>query len=269
MPRTPCWHVDAFADRPFTGNPAVVCFLEQERDAGWMQALAAEMNLSETAFVRRRDEAFELRWFTPAIEVDLCGHATLAAAHVLWTEGIVPGSAPIRFQTRSGELVCRRNGTLIELDFPSLPVEEIDPPEGLLAALGVDATFVGRSKFDHFVVVESERAVRQLQPDFAALRDLPVRGVIVTSLSSDPRFDVVSRFFAPGSGVDEDPVTGSAHCSLAPFWNERLQRSELIGFQASRRGGVVRTRVAGERTILAGEAVTVLKGELVGDGGSL
>jgi PhzF family phenazine biosynthesis protein len=260
----PIYHVDAFATKPFEGNPAAVCLLSELRPAEWMQSLAAEMNLSETAFVRPIDEGFELRWFTPAIEVDLCGHATLASAHVLWSEDAAPHSEPIRFHTRSGVLTCTQAGNLIELDFPATPAAPSDPPAGLLEAMGVRPSFVGRSKFDKFLVVESEEGVRSLNPDFGALRRVQgMRGVIVTSASSDPRFDFVSRYFAPGAGVDEDPVTGSAHCCLGPFWGERLGKTELTGFQASRRGGIVRMRLAGDRVILGGTAVTILRGELV------
>lgn len=261
--------VDAFTDRPFAGNPAAVCFLNEERDASWMQAVAAEMNLSETAFVRplegnwKSGTGFELRWFTPKIEVDLCGHATLASAHALWTEGVVGSGRAIQFHTRSGVLVCQQKGDLIELDFPATPAQPAEAPGGLIEALGVRPTFVGKSKFDKFVLVESEQAVRLLKPDFARLRELSMRGVMVTSISSDPRFDFVSRYFAPGAGIDEDPVTGSAHCCLGPFWSQRLGKTELTAFQASARGGVVRVRIQGDRVILGGQAVTVLKGELV------
>ena len=255
--------VDAFTDRPFAGNPAAVCLLEEARDAQWMQAVAAEMNLSETAFVRVLDDGFELRWFTPAIEVELCGHATLASAHVLWTEGIVDKRLPIRFHTKSGLLTCTQDSDLIELDFPATPTQESEPLAGLLDALGVQPTFVGRSKFDKFLVVESEKAVRSLKPNFAALRQISMRGVMVTSTSDDPRYDFVSRFFAPSAGVNEDPVTGSAHCCLGPYWSEQLGKAEMTAFQASARGGVVRVRVAGDRVLLGGQAVTVMKGELV------
>jgi PhzF family phenazine biosynthesis protein len=258
-----CIQVDAFSDRPFAGNPAAVCLLEEERDAGWMQSVAAEMNLSETAFVRGLDDGFELRWFTPAIEVDLCGHATLAAAHVLWTEGMVGQEQPIRFHTRSGVLTCNLKNGLIELDFPATPVEEVDPPAGLLEALGVGSSFVGKTKFDCFVVVEDEQVVRTLDPDFARLRRVETRGVVVTSRSDDPRFDFVSRFFAPAAGVDEDPVTGSTHCCLGPYWSEQFGKTEMTAFQASVRGGVLRVRVHGGRVILGGQAVTVMSGELV------
>ena len=255
--------VDAFADRPFSGNPAAVCLLDEPRDADWMQAVAAEMNLSETAFVRAVDDGFELRWFTPGVEVDLCGHATLAAAHVLWSEEVADSSQPIRFQSKSGVLICARRGDWIELDFPATPVRQAPPPQELLDALGVQCTFSAESKFDRFVVVASEQAVRQAEPDFTRLRRLSTRGVIVTSTCDDPRFDFVSRFFAPAVGVDEDPVTGSAHCALAPYWSERLGKTSMTGFQASKRGGVVRVRVEGDRVILGGQAITMLSGMML------
>lgn len=254
--------IDAFAERAFTGNPAAVCLLEQDADAEWMQAVAAEMNLSETAFVRPVEDGFDLRWFTPAIEVDLCGHATLATAHALWSEGIVADDQPIRFQTRSGTLTCTRDGALIELDFPATPPREAGPPAALFDILGVEPTYVGQSKFDKLVLVESEQVVRGLSPDFARLRELPVRGVIVTSRSDDPKFDFLSRFFAPAAGVDEDPVTGSAHCCLGPFWGERLGKTEMTAFQASRRGGILRVRLRDDRVLLGGTAATVFTGRL-------
>jgi PhzF family phenazine biosynthesis protein len=263
VPAIRCLQIDAFTDRPFAGNPAAVCLLDEERNPDWMQAVAAEMNLSETAFVRPLDDGFELRWFTPAIEVELCGHATLASAHALWTEGIVREAEPIRFHTKSGVLTCSRDGGLIELDFPATPVQQAEAPAGLLDALGVSPSFVGRSKFDKFIVVDSEQVVRAVKPDFAQLRRLPVRGVIVTSLSESPRFDFVSRYFAPGAGIDEDPVTGSAHCCLGPFWSERLDKTEMLAYQASARGGIVRVCVRVDRVLLGGQAVTVLRGELV------
>lgn len=262
MVTVPCLQVDAFADQPFTGNPAAVCLLEREADARWMQAVASEMNLSETAFVHPRDDGFGLRWFTPATEVDLCGHATLATAHALWSEGVVPDGAAILFHTKSGELGCERRGEAIELDFPATPVESEGEADGLLDALGVDAEFTGRSRFDALVVVDSAQHVRAIEPDFANLARVPVRGVIVTGPSDDARFDFVSRFFAPALDIDEDPVTGSAHCCLAPYWGERLGKTEMTAFQASRRGGVVSLRVDGDRVRLGGTAVTVLRGEL-------
>jgi PhzF family phenazine biosynthesis protein len=260
----PIYHVDAFATKPFEGNPTAVCLLEEEEAAAWMQLLAAEMNLSETAFVRPAADGFELRWFTPTVEVELCGHATLASAHVLWTSGAVRNNEPIRFHTKSGVLTCDQCGNLIELDFPATPAVEAQPPAGLLDALGIRPLFIGRSPFDKFVVVESEEVVRSLRPDFHRLRTISgMRGVIVTSTSRDPQFDFISRYFAPGAGIDEDPVTGSAHCCLAPYWCQRLGKNELTGYQASSRGGVVRVRVAGNRIILGGSAVTVCRGEVI------
>jgi PhzF family phenazine biosynthesis protein len=262
MTEITCLQIDAFTDRPFSGNPAAVCLLDTERDAEWMQSVAAEMNLSETAFVRPMQEGFELRWFTPKIEVDLCGHATLASAHALWSEGIVEDTLEIPFQTKSGLLTCRRRDSMIELDFPATPALPAPSDKALSAALGLQPTFVGQSRFDALVVVDSEATVRSLRPDFAALAVLPFRGVIVTSESDDARFDFVSRFFAPSAGVAEDPVTGSAHCCLGPYWGERLGKTKLTGFQASSRGGVVELKLAGERVLLGGQAVTVFRGVL-------
>lgn len=260
----PIWQVDAFTDRPFSGNPAAVCLLDHERDATWMQSVAAEMNLSETAFVRRLADGYELRWFTPAVEVDLCGHATLASAHALWYAGVASPDEPIRFHTRSGVLTASRDADLIHLDFPATPAVECQPPAALLDALAVNQpVFIGKTPFDKFLVVSSADVVRSLRPDFPRLASERNRGVIVTASSDDPRFDFISRYFAPAAGIDEDPVTGSAHCCLGPYWSQRLGKTELVGFQASERGGIVHVRVAGDRVILGGQAVLVLKGELV------
>lgn len=254
--------VDAFTDTPFRGNPAAVCVLPDERDAAWMQAVAAEMNLSETAFLLKRADGFGLRWFTPAVEVDLCGHATLASAHVLWEDRHLAREAQARFHTKSGLLTADRRGEWIELDFPVKPATPATPPPGLAEALGAAPKYVGRNQFDYLVEVDSEDTVRALAPDHAALAKLPVRGVIVTSRASTHGFDFVSRFFAPGSGIAEDPVTGSSHCALGPFWGARLGKTQMLAYQASARGGVVRVRLAGERVALGGQAVTVLRGEL-------
>lgn len=254
--------VDAFTDRPFAGNPAAVCVLPAPRAAPWMQAVAREMNLSETAFLVPRDDGYDLRWFTPAVEVDLCGHATLASAHVLWEDGHLAPGAQARFWTRSGLLTADQRGAWIELDFPATPPEPTEAPPDLLGALGVPARHVARSRFDYLVEVENEAVVRGLTPDCAVLRAVPTRGVIVTSAATTPGYDFVSRFFAPASGIDEDPVTGSAHCSLGPYWSARLGKAELVGYQASARGGVVRVRVAGDRVLLGGQAVTVLRATL-------
>ena len=259
----PLFTVDAFAEAPFTGNPAGVCLLDAARDAAWMQSVAREMNLSETAFIVPRADGFDLRWFTPAVEVDLCGHATLASAHVLWETGRLSAGTPARFHTRSGWLTCVRKLDGVEMDFPAKPEHAADPPPGLLEALGVKASYVGKNQFDYLVEVAGEDVVRRLAPDLARLAALPVRGMIVTSRPAESDCDFVSRFFAPRAGVPEDPVTGSAHCCLAPYWGRKLGKTEMVGRQLSARGGVVRVRVAGERVFLGGNAVTVTRGELV------
>jgi PhzF family phenazine biosynthesis protein len=256
--------IDAFASEPFRGNPAAVCLLDRERDAQWMQDVAAEMNLSETAYLLPRgDGSFDLRWFTPVVEVALCGHATLASAHALWEEQMLSPDVTARFHTKSGLLTAERKGDRIELDFPATLEERSEPAAGLLESLGIaEAVYVGRNKFDYLVEVASEKMVHALDPDHAQLRRIPVRGVIVTSRATTTDADFVSRFFAPGSGVDEDPVTGSAHCCLTPYWSARLGKGSMIAYQASRRGGYVYVRLAGDRVKLAGHAVTVFHGEL-------
>jgi PhzF family phenazine biosynthesis protein len=254
--------VDAFTDRPFAGNPAAVCILRDAPYDEWMQNVAREMNLSETAFLQPREDGFDLRWFTPAAEVDLCGHATLASAHVLWETRVLDAATPARFHTRSGLLVARRNGDEIELDFPATRPEAVTPPDGLIEALGAVPVAVAKSRFDYLAELESQEIVRKLQPDLKALSKLPVRGVMVTARGNG-EYDFVSRFFAPAYGIDEDPVTGSAHCCLGPYWQERLQRDEFLAYQASARGGEIRVKVAGDRVLLSGKAVTVLRGEFV------
>jgi PhzF family phenazine biosynthesis protein len=256
--------VDAFTDVPFAGNPAAVCVVEQPRPEEWLRNVAREMNLSETAFLIPRNGEFDLRWLTPAVEVDLCGHATLASAHVLWQDGHLPAGKQARFHTRSGLLTADRRGEWIELDFPVKIAAAADPPAELLPALGVSAPVgVFRNIFDYMVEVETEEQVRALTPDHSLLRKIPVRGVIVTARSSTREFDFVSRFFAPGSGIDEDPVTGSAHTALAPYWSAKLGKKEMTGYQASARGGVVRVRMQGNRVILGGQAVTILEATLL------
>jgi PhzF family phenazine biosynthesis protein len=255
--------VDAFTDRPFAGNPAAVCILPAAREPAWMQLVAREMNLAETAFLVRRPEGFDLRWFTPGLEVDLCGHATLASAHTLWEEGHLPAGETARFHTRSGLLTASRAGELIWLDFPATPAKPVEAPSELVAGLGAPMRWVGQTPFDYLVELESDEAVRALNPDLARLARIVARGVIVTARSDVEGQDFVSRFFAPAAGVPEDPVTGSAHCALAPFWGERLKRTELVGYQASSRGGLVRTRLRGDRVLLGGQAVTVARGEML------
>jgi PhzF family phenazine biosynthesis protein len=255
--------VDAFTNRPFAGNPAAVCILSAAAEPQWMQNVAREMNLAETAFLVRRQDGYDLRWFTPAVEVDLCGHATLASAHVLWEDGHLPERTQARFYTKSGLLTADRRDAWIELDFPATPASPAPPPQGLLAALGVEPRFIGRSRFDYLVEVEDESTVKKLEPDLTALSRVAARGVIVTSkANAGAAYDFVSRFFAPQSGVPEDPVTGSAHCALAPYWCEKIGKTSLTGYQASARGGTVRVRLDGQRVRLGGQAVTVLRGEL-------
>ena len=262
----PIFQVDAFTDRPFAGNPAGVCLLQaaspRAADEAWMQAVAREMNLPETAFLVPARDGFGLRWFTPAVEVDLCGHATLASAWVLFEQGLLAAGRTARFHTRSGLLSARLRDGWIELDFPAEPASSAEAPKVLLEALTVKPLFVGRNRFDYLVEVDSEPIVRGLAPDLRRLAALRERGVMVTSRSDSPQYDFVSRFFAPGAGIDEDPVTGSAHCCLGPFWGARLGKKELTGYQASARGGVVRVTLAGERVLLCGQAVTVIRGEL-------
>jgi PhzF family phenazine biosynthesis protein len=258
--------VDAFTAVPFRGNPAAVLILDEARGDAWLQDVAREMNLSETAFLRREGDAWRLRWFTPTVEVDLCGHATLASAHVLWESARLEEREEARFETRSGRLTARRAGAWIEMDFPAEAPIAAEPPAGLVEALGVTPLHIARNRMDYLVEVGTEAEVRAAAPSIGALRSVETRGVILTAPSAGPDCDFVSRFFAPAVGVDEDPVTGSAHCALAPFWAERTGRSELVGYQASARGGHVRVRVNGTRVILAGQAVTVLRGELIETG---
>ncbi|WP_422927354.1 PhzF family phenazine biosynthesis protein [Singulisphaera sp. PoT] len=258
--------VDAFTDRPFAGNPAAVCVLPEPGDDRWMQDVAREMNLSETSFLHREGDAFRLRWFTPVVEVDLCGHATLAAAHVLWQDGHLDEGSTARFQTRSGLLTASFNDGWITLDFPSKPIVPTATSFTKdVAALAVNAPveFAGLNEFDGLVEVESEDVVRALRPDIARIAAIPVRGLIVTGRSKTSEFDFVSRFFAPRLGVDEDPVCGSAHCCLGPYWAEKLGKTHLKAYQASPRGGSLRIQVDGPRTRLSGRAVTVMRGELV------
>lgn len=257
------FQVDAFTDRPFAGNPAGVCVLPEPRDDLWMQNVAREMNLSETAFLGKQADGYGLRWFTPAVEVDLCGHATLASAHVLWENGFLKPDEQARFQTRSGLLTAQRKGERIELDFPSQPPKTATAPQGLAKSIGVKPKYVGRNQLYHLVEVSSERTVRSLKPNFTLLNAIPITGIIVTARATTEPYDFVSRFFAPRVGINEDPVTGSAYCALGPFWQGRLGRNEFLAYQASARGGVVRVRVGDKRVYIGGKAVTVFRAELL------
>jgi len=262
MPQT-LVQVDAFTQAAFRGNPAAVCVLSEPQSDRWMQQVAMEMNLSETAFLLKQEDGFHLRWFTPAVEVDLCGHATLASAHVLWTEGHLAFGEVARFYTRSGLLTATQTEDWITLDFPTTPFHAVEQPEGLLEALGVEAEQVFKTKFDYLIEVASPAIVRAMTPDFNRLRSLPVRGIIVTSQADGQPYDFVSRFLAPGSGIDEDPVTGSAHCALAPYWGDRLQKTAFLAYQASARGGDLKLNWQGDRVLISGQAITVMRAELL------
>lgn len=255
---------DAFTGQPFGGNPAAVCLLPRPADAAWMQHVAREMNLSETAFLVRRDDGtYDLRWFTPAVEVDLCGHATLASAHVLWESGHLADGSRAVFHTRSGKLSATQRDGWIEMDFPAEPDRPAAAPAALAVGLGADPVYVGRNRFDYLVEVESEATLRSLSPDARRLSEIDTRGIIVTAHADTDGFDFVSRFFAPGTGIFEDPVTGSAHCCLGPYWQRRLGRADFTAWQASERGGLVKVAIRDDRVMLSGKAVTVLQGELI------
>lgn len=263
MPTVPSFHVDAFATKPFAGNPAAVCLLDAPRPAKWMQRVAAEFALSETAFVTPKRRGFGLRWFTPACEVDLCGHATLATAHVLWSEGIAPSDAELSFATRSGTLVAAREGERIRLDFPAAELMPVKASAGFAKVLGAKALVLATGGGDLLVEVADEATVRTLVPDLAAIARWPFRGVVVTAKAARARTDFVSRFFGPAVGVPEDPVTGSAHCALAPYWADKLGKTTLRAHQASARGGDLECRLVADRVHLLGSAVTVVRSELL------
>lgn len=259
--------VDAFTAVPFKGNPAAVCLLDEPRSEEWMQAVAAEMNLSETAFLLPRADGFGLRWFTPTKEVPLCGHATLASAHALWETGKLRPDETARFHTLSGLLTAERNGSRIEMSLPAIPIEETVIDKGILEAVGVQPRFMGstrnRGKENYLLELATEEAVRNASPNFEQLKQATSAGIIITARSQTGSQDFVSRYFVPAFGINEDPVTGAAHCSLTPYWSARLEKTEMIGYQASARGGFVYARLSGDRVFLAGEAVTVLQGTLM------
>jgi len=262
----PIFQVDSFTQQPFAGNPAGVCFLTAPRSDAWMVSVAQEMNLSETAFLLPvEDNRYNLRWFTPKREVSLCGHATLAAAHILWQKHFLPADRQAVFDTKSGLLTADQEaGDWIALNFPARQTEEVEPPAGLIEAIGAqNIQFIGRYRNSNLIEVADEADVRAVEPDFAALLRVDTRSVIVTARSAARAFDFVSRYFAPAVGVNEDPVTGAAHCALAPYWAGKLKKSEMSAYQASARGGTVRVRLQGDRVILLGQAVTVFTGDLL------
>jgi len=258
----PIYQVDSFTNQPFRGNPAGVCILPQAQPDAWMQNVAMEMNLSETAFPLPENDGYRLRWFTPRVEVDLCGHATLATAQILWESGRASMADELRFFTRSGLLSARFNNGWIELNFPRASLIPAEAPEGMLDALGAAALYVGHDGTDYLVEVESESILRALQPDFGRLERVSSRGVIVTARASTSGYDFVSRNFAPQVGIPEDPVTGSAHCALAPYWSAKLGKETFRAYQASARGGELRVRIENERVVIGGQAVTTIAGSL-------
>jgi PhzF family phenazine biosynthesis protein len=262
---SPFFQVDAFSSAAFRGNPAAVCVLAAAAEPAWMAEVAKETNMPATAFVHAEANTFGLRWFTPTSELELCGHGTLSAAHVLFECGRAKAGDPIRFESRGGPLTASARDGWIELDFPSAPEQPIDPPPGLIAALGIDARavrYVGKGRLDVLVEVADEATVRGLRPDLDTLREVKTRGVIVTSRSDGADCDFVSRFFAPSVGIGEDSVTGSAHCCLTPYWARRLNRTSFVAHQLSARGGVLRLQLDGDRVRIGGQAVTVVRGEL-------
>jgi PhzF family phenazine biosynthesis protein len=263
MLKFPIFHIDAFVDRPFAGNPAAVCWLDELPEGEWPAKVAAEPNQPATTFVWPTVDAFGLRWFSPMTELALCGHGTLATAHVLYETGRLAPDATAYFETRAGRLAARRVDSEVVLDFPAEPVTPAEAPLELLRALGATPSFVGRTRRDYLVELGTEAEVRALTPDLALLRQVETRGLIVTSRATTPGFDVVSRFFAPSAGIGEDSVTGSAHCAIGPYWQRRLGQADLHAYQASARGGVLRVRVASDRVFIAGQAVTVMRGEIV------
>ncbi|GCF08483.1 PhzF family phenazine biosynthesis protein [Dictyobacter arantiisoli] len=261
----PLFHIDAFTSTPFAGNAAAVCMLDQPREDLWLQQVAREMNLAATAFLIPQDDGYHLRWFSAAVELELCGHGTLASAHVLWEQGYLTNDTPAHFYTRAGHLTANRYGEWIELNFPAKPEQATEILPIFRECLGVTPRYVGKSHLDYLIELESEEIVRNLQPDFAKIASLPARGIIVTAAadSSASEYDFVSRFFCPSVGINEDPVTGSAHCVLSPFWHKKLGREQLTGYQASTRGGIVRVLFDGDRVRLGGQALTLLRGELL------
>jgi PhzF family phenazine biosynthesis protein len=264
MNQIPLFQVDAFTKEPFKGNPAGVCVLPTEKPDVWMKAVAAEMNLSETAFLLKAQDGFKLRWFTPTMEIELCGHATLASAHVLWESGAVPEDTILRFQTLSGLLTASRNNDWIELNFPARKFSEITENEAVTDGLGAVPEKCYQSGENLLYVYNEENEVRRITPDFSVLKRLNYHGIIVTAPAKEPRYDFVSRFFAPAIGINEDPVTGSAHCTLTPYWQAQLRKDSMNAYQASARGGELKVRASGERVYISGQAVTVFETSLKG-----
>lgn len=257
------YQVDSFSNKAFSGNPAGVCLFTNNVTDQWMQNMASEMNLSETAFLYKENDGYNLRWFTPAEEVDLCGHATLASAHILWSEGYEHEEKELIFYTKSGVLKANKYKGMIELDFPAEVDNEVEVPEELIKCLNINPLYVGKNRIDYIVEVEDESIVKNISPDFELLKSITTRGVIVTSKSKDKKYDFISRFFAPGCGINEDPVTGSAHCCLAPYWMRKMNKSVFNAYQSSKRGGEINVEVVDDRVLIRGEAVTVFSGDIL------
>jgi predicted PhzF superfamily epimerase YddE/YHI9 len=255
--------VDAFTSEPYRGNPAAVCVLEKPADEEWMRLVAREMNLSETAFVYPIDQGYHLRWLTPKSEVDLCGHGTLATAHLLWEDGHVPAESEIHFKTRSGWVSAARADDWNVLDFPVNPLEPIPPPQALVKALGFAPLFVGHYPKGYLVVASSDQLIRDLKPSLSLLEELPEPKVCVTARDSSGNADFVSRLFAPSIGIPEDPVNGNSHTVLAPYWAGMINKKQMTSVYASARGGIVGVELAGDRVKIKGQAVTVMRGKLL------
>ncbi|WP_416150179.1 PhzF family phenazine biosynthesis protein [Salipaludibacillus sp. HK11] len=252
--------LNTFTDQAFKGNPAAVCMLREKKDSSWMQSIAKEMNLPVTAFINQFKNDYYLRWFTPSMEIPICGHGTLASSFFLWEKGYVKKEKNIAFHTKSGVLKSQLIDNWVKLEFPSILEEKIIAPDLLINALGVEPTYVGKNQFDYLVELKSEDIVRNLIPNINLIAQLPVRGVIVTSHSNSNDFDFVSRFFSPAQGLNEDYVTGSAHCCLGPYWKSRLQKSEFTAYQASDRGGIIKVKLIDDKVLLSGKAVIVFEG---------
>ncbi len=257
------FQVDAFTNKPFSGNPAAVCIMDEKKPDRWLQNFAAEMNLSETAFVEKVSDGFNLRWFTPKNEEELCGHATLASAHVLWESGILEAQNEARFHTKSGLLTAKKSGEWIYINLPVEPPEKAEAPKSLIDGLGVNPVYTGKNRLDYIVEIESEERLRELNPDMEKLEQVNTRGIIVTSKTSSSKYDFISRFFAPGLGISEDPVTGSAHCCLAPYWAKSMRKYKFMAYQASPRGGELKVNLTDDRVVLGGETITVIEGKVV------
>lgn len=257
------FQVDSFTSEPFKGNPAAVCILKEEKDDNWMQNVAKEMNLSETAFIYKYRDGYNLKWFTPACEIDLCGHATLATAHILWEAKYEEKESEIKFYSNSGLLIAKSVSGMIRLDFPLLDITKEEVPVELIDALKIKPTFTGTSGPNFFIEVETEKEVYSLMPDFNSIAKLDKQGVIVTSKSNNNTYDIISRYFAPKEEINEDPVTGSAHCSLANYWMKKLNKNYIKAYQASERGGRIDVEINGDRVYLYGNAITIFRGELV------